>query len=255
MFKRSIAFLFLLLFHFISTAQEKATDSVSKNTESDAMHEMTKREIQKLQKEAQDSLQQYEIANSAKIVDTDTLSRREKRKIRKQREMDSLASLNIDIDPLSPAKAAFYSAILPGLGQIYNKTYWKVPVVYGAIGTGMYFYIENTKYYNQYRDAYKRRLAGYHDDEFYDINGDGIVVGTPDVSDEALQDAQEYYQQNRDLSLLITIGLYALNIIDANVTAHLKQFNVNDKLALKPYYEYNQLDYTPNYGMKLSLNF
>lgn len=254
MFKRSIAVLFLLLFHFISSAQEKVIDSVSKNTEVDATHEMTKRELQKLEKEAQDSLQKYEEVDTLAIA-SDTLSRREKRKLRKQREIDSLASLNIDIDPLSPAKAAFYSAILPGLGQIYNKTYWKVPIVYGAIGTGMYFYINNTNYYNKYRDAYKRRLAGFYDDEFYDINGDGVIPGTPDVSDDALRDAQEYYQQNRDLSLLITIGLYALNIIDANVTAHLKQFNVSDKLALKPYYEYNQIDYTPNYGMRLSLSF
>ncbi|MEJ4088724.1 DUF5683 domain-containing protein [Galbibacter orientalis] len=254
MFKRSIAVLFLLLFHFISSAQEKVIDSVSKNTEVDATHEMTKRELRKLEKEAQDSLQKYEEADTLAIA-SDTLSRREKRKLRKQREIDSLASLNIDIDPLSPAKAAFYSAILPGLGQIYNKTYWKVPIVYGAIGTGMYFYINNTNYYNKYRDAYKRRLAGFYDDEFYDINGDGVIPGTPDVSDDALRDAQEYYQQNRDLSLLITIGLYALNIIDANVTAHLKQFNVSDKLALKPYYEYNQIDYTPNYGMRLSLSF
>ncbi|EIJ39260.1 hypothetical protein JoomaDRAFT_2272 [Galbibacter orientalis DSM 19592] len=254
MFKRSIAVLFLLLFHFISSAQEKVIDSVSKNTEVDATHEMTKRELRKLEKEAQDSLQKYEEVDTLAIA-SDTLSRREKRKLRKQREIDSLASLNIDIDPLSPAKAAFYSAILPGLGQIYNKTYWKVPIVYGAIGTGMYFYINNTNYYNKYRDAYKRRLAGFYDDEFYDINGDGVIPGTPDVSDDALRDAQEYYQQNRDLSLLITIGLYALNIIDANVTAHLKQFNVSDKLALKPYYEYNQIDYTPNYGMRLSLSF
>ena len=254
MFKRSIAVLFLLLFHFISSAQEKVIDSVSKNTEVDATHEMTKRELRKLEKEAQDSLQKYEEADTLAIA-SDTLSRREKRKLRKQREIDSLASLNIDIDPLSPAKAAFYSAILPGLGQIYNKTYWKVPIVYGAIGTGMYFYINNTNYYNKYRDAYKRRLAGFYDDEFYDINGDGVIPGTPDVSDDALRDAQEYYQQNRDLSLLITIGLYALNIIDANVTAHLKQFNVSDKLALKPYYEYNQIDYIPNYGMRLSLSF
>jgi len=50
-----------------------------------------------------------------------------------------------EIDPLRPSKAAFYSAILPGLGQAYNKKYWKIPIVYGAIGTSMYFYIDNTK--------------------------------------------------------------------------------------------------------------
>jgi len=59
---------------------------------------------------------------------------------------DSLKSETID--PLRPAKAAFYSAVLPGLGQIYNKKYWKIPLVYGAIGTSTYFYIDNQKKYN-----------------------------------------------------------------------------------------------------------
>jgi hypothetical protein len=68
-----------------------------------------------------------------------------------------------DIDPLTPAKAAFYSAVLPGLGQAYNKKYWKIPIVY-AIGTSLYFYLNSNKKYNQYRDAYKRRLEGYSDD-------------------------------------------------------------------------------------------
>jgi hypothetical protein len=66
-----------------------------------------------------------------------------------------------EIDPLTPAKAAFYSAILPGLGQAYNKKYWKIPLVYGAIGTSLYFYIDNNKKYHDYRDEYKRRLEGY----------------------------------------------------------------------------------------------
>ena len=56
---------------------------------------------------------------------------------------DSLKSN--DIDPLTPAKAAFFSAVLPGLGQAYNKKYWKIPLVYGALGTSMYFYISNNK--------------------------------------------------------------------------------------------------------------
>ncbi|MCM5663946.1 DUF5683 domain-containing protein [Galbibacter mesophilus] len=254
MFKKSIASIFLLLFHFVSIAQEKATDSVSQKTETDAAHEMTKRELQKLQQEGRDSLAKYEQQDSV-AVNLDSLSRKERRRFLKQQKLDSLANLSIEIDPLSPAKAAFYSAILPGLGQIYNKTYWKVPIVYGAIGTGLYFYIDNTQQYNRYRDAFKRRLAGFYDDEFYDINNSGVVPGSPDVSDQALRDAQEFYQQNRDLSLLITIGLYALNIIDANVTAHLKQFNVSEKLSLQPYYEQNQLDFNPNYGVQLSFNF
>jgi len=153
------------------------------------------------------------------------------------------------IDPLSPSRAAFYSAILPGLGQAYNKKYWKIPLVYAALGTGVYFYIDNTNEYNRYRDAFKRRLAGFTDDEFY---GDGI---TPNISDDGLIRAQRTLRRNRELSLLITIGIYALNIIDANVDAHLLQFNVDENLALKPHFKFNEFDATTNLGLTLDFKF
>ncbi|WP_422861138.1 DUF5683 domain-containing protein [Flagellimonas sp. W118] len=158
------------------------------------------------------------------------------------------------INPLAPSKAAFYSAILPGLGQIYNKRYWKAPIVWGAIGTGIYVYSINNTQYNKARDAFKRRRAGFSDDEFFDLNGDG---SGPDISLEALQDAQEARQRDRDLALLITIALYAFNIIDANVDAHLKQYNVDDNLSIdfKPYLDLNPLTNNPNYGMALVVKF
>lgn len=161
------------------------------------------------------------------------------------------------INPLAPSKAAFYSALLPGLGQIYNKRYWKVPIVYAAIGTGIYAYVYNDDLYDRFRTAFKRRRVGFVDDEFYDINGTGIVPGSPDLSDQALQDGQERYQRDRDLALLITIALYALNIVDANVDAHLKQFNVDDDLAFhfQPYLEYHPISSDPNYGLSLTIKF
>ena len=73
-------------------------------------------------------------------------------------KVDSIQGNFKEYNPLAPAKAAFFSAIFPGLGQIYNGSYWKLPIVYGALGTSVYFYIENDKQYNRYRDAYKRRL-------------------------------------------------------------------------------------------------
>jgi hypothetical protein len=164
----------------------------------------------------------------------------------------------VPINPLAPSKAAFYSAILPGLGQAYNKRYWKIPIVWGAIGTGIYAYIWNDQQYDRYRTAFKRRKAGFSDDEFYDLNpDDDFVPTTPNVSDEALQNAQERYQRDRDLALLITIGLYALNIIDANVDAHLKQFNVNEDLSLKvqPYLDYHPVNSEANYGLALAIRF
>lgn len=152
-------------------------------------------------------------------------------------------------DPLSPARAAFYSAVLPGLGQAYNGKYWKIPVVYTALGIGVYFYIDNDQQYDRYRDAYKSRLAGKTTDEFSNANGDPIV------STNGLIEAQRFYQRNKEISVLVTIGLYALNIIDANVDAHLQQFNVSEDLSLKPAVDFDQYSGKAGYGLSLNYNF
>jgi hypothetical protein len=146
------------------------------------------------------------------------------------------------INPLAPARAAFYSAILPGLGQAYNKKYWKIPIVYAALGTGVYSYMWNNKKYNSYRDAYKQRLAGKEDDFQY-------------LDDARLIQGQKFYQKNRDLSAIITVALYILNIVEANVNAHLLQFNVNDKLTFRPEMQQNDGNAKQNVGVALSYQF
>ncbi|WP_422105207.1 DUF5683 domain-containing protein [Winogradskyella sp.] len=154
-----------------------------------------------------------------------------------------------EIDPLRPSKAAFYSAIFPGAGQAYNKKYWKIPIVWGAIGTGVYFYLRNDRQFDRYRDAYKRRLAGFTDDEFSDENGN------PLISDDGLIRAQQQFRRNKEISLLVTIGLYALNIIDANVDAHLLQFNVDENLSLRPHYQYNERENSSDLGLTVNFKF
>ena len=143
-------------------------------------------------------------------------------------------------DPLSPARAAFYSAILPGLGQAYNKSYWKIPIVYLAIGIPTYLYVVNDKELDRYRTAYKRRLDSLTDDEFYV----GRTDGNPRLSTDALRRAQDTYRRNKEMAMLFAIGFYALNIIEANVDAHLKQFNVNENLSLEPYLYQNRYSNT-----------
>jgi hypothetical protein len=147
------------------------------------------------------------------------------------------------INPLAPSKAAFYSAVLPGLGQVYNKKYWKIPLVYGAIGTSLYFYIDNNRKYHDYRDAYKRRLAGYNDDPYQFLDNTRLIQ------------AQRFYQRNKDLSLMVTVGFYILNIVDANIDAHLIQFNVNDNLSFRPDIHSNDLNYKPNFGLSFNYQF
>ena len=160
-----------------------------------------------------------------------------------------------EIDPLAPSKAAFYSAVLPGLGQAYNKKYWKIPIVYAALGTGIYFYIDNNNQYKRYRSAYKSRLAGFKTDEFYGTDANGNPASTPFVSTDGLIDAQDQLRRNKEVSLLVTIGLYALNIIDANVDAHLLQYNVDDNLSLSPHYKFNDLEGASDVGLTLNFKF
>ena len=148
---------------------------------------------------------------------------------------------------LRPSKATFYSAVLPGLGQAYNKKYWKIPIVYGALATGIYFYDLNNSEYNRYRNAYKRRLAGFTDDEFY---GEGQY---PAISNDGLIRAQNTLKRNKELSILVTVGLYILNIIDANVDAHLLQYNLDENLTLEPKINFNEVQNKSNFGISLSL--
>ena len=162
---------------------------------------------------------------------------------------DTILKKRKPINPLAPSKAAFYSAILPGLGQIYNKKYWKAPIAIAAIGTAVYSYKWNDNRYKIFRTAFKRKKAG-----FTDLGDDRIPA---DIKDDVLQNQQERFQRDRDLMLLVSIAVYVLNIIDANVDAHLKQFNVNTDLSMniEPLLKYNVITARADYGMALKIKF
>lgn len=182
----------------------------------------------------------YSQDNEELKITTEKVSKKRNKKIR-------------PYEPLAPAKAAFYSAILPGLGQAYTKKYWKIPIVYGAIGTGVYFYLNNNKYYNRYRDAYKQRKAGEIDEFYGSIDEKGVKKG--EISLEQLIYLQRRYRREKELSILITIGLYVINIIDANVTAHLQQYNVSENLSFKPKLNINEFTASPSYELSLNYSF
>ncbi|WP_369047570.1 DUF5683 domain-containing protein [Tenacibaculum sp. UWU-22] len=128
-------------------------------------------------------------------------------------------------NPLSPSKAAFFSAVFPGGGQIYNKKYWKAPIVWAAIGTSIYFYVDNSNAYDRYRKAFKLRKQGLQDEFTLD---DGTVL----LSTAGLENAQKVLRKNKDLSLLVGALLYVLQIVEASVNAHLLQFDTNDNLSI-----------------------
>ena len=149
------------------------------------------------------------------------------------------------LDPLSPSKAAFFSAVLPGAGQAFNKKYWKIPIVYAAIGTSIYSYDFNQKKYWNYRNAYKSRKAGYNNDEFQNLI----------LDDNRLLDGADFHKKNRDHSMVFIIGFYILNVLDANIDAHLKQYNVNENLTLIPYHDNGTYINTQSVGLSLNLIF
>lgn len=149
---------------------------------------------------------------------------------------------------LAPAKAAFYSAIFPGMGQIYNKKYWKAPIVWGALAVPTYYYVLNNNDYNRYRTAYKLRRNGQIDE--FTVNGEEVVTL------ETLETAQKQLKENRDLSLLTGVILYVLQIVEASVNAHLLQFNTDDNLTVRPSLIMNPIRIeNPSLGLTLNYNF
>lgn len=121
----------------------------------------------------------------------------------------------------SPKKAATYSAILPGLGQAYNKKWWKIPIVYAAIGTSTGFIVYNHRKYQTFKQAYIDRLN--NPSEINEYSG---------YSTDNLFDIQDTYHNWRDISIIVTGAFYVLNIVDATVDAHFFRYDISDNLSL-----------------------
>lgn len=135
----------------------------------------------------------------------------------------------------SPRKAAIRSAIIPGWGQVYNKKIWKVPIVYAAIGipVGTFFY--NRSWYIKTRDAAKMLGGAPPDTANYMNRVDPqlyVFFSTPN-SLGALLNYRNEFRRNMDYSILITLAFWGLNVVDATVDAHLKDFDVSDDLSLR----------------------
>ena len=147
----------------------------------------------------------------------------------------------------SPKKAAIYSAVLPGLGQAYNRKYWKIPLVYGGFAAFGYFIGFNNKNYLVSKNAY----SDLSDDDpstdsymqleqiiYYNLNNPSEVENLK----RGLLRRQDYYRRNRDLLVILTIGFYGLNIIDASVDAHFFNWDISDDLALQWQPTLNQIN-------------
>lgn len=148
-----------------------------------------------------------------------------------------------------PARASIYSAMLPGLGQAYNGDYWKIPIIYGGFITVGYFISSNNYQYRYYKNQHN--LATTPDSGY-----------TGGASAETLKYYRDTYRRYRDYSILAGVIVYALNVIDANVFAHLQEFDMSDDITatvtpaiIEP------LDYrftkntAPSLGLSLNIRF
>lgn len=121
----------------------------------------------------------------------------------------------------NPSKASMYAAVLPGLGQIYNKKYWKLPLVYGGIGSMAYFL-------TRYQDLYKQYKG-----ELYYILETGAAESLEKHSEAQLRPQIDNVRRQRDFMIILLAGMYVLQIVDAHVDAHLKEFDVNPNLQVR----------------------
>lgn len=155
------------------------------------------------------------------------------------------APAKVIVKKLNPTKAGLYSAVLPGLGQFYNKKYWKIPVVWGAVGLGAGIAIWNQNRYLEYREYYIAKLNGTPN-EFVDSN--------PRLDKIALANAQDRSKRQRDYAIAITGLIYILNIVDAVVDAHLYEGRKDPDLTFTPAIIYDEFGNNPP-KTGLSLNF
>jgi hypothetical protein len=140
-------------------------------------------------------------------------------------------------------KAGLYSALIPGMGQIYNRQYWKASIIYVGLGVATYFIIKNNNDYNRYRKAYVSRLSNNPNstDEFKGI-----------LSTEAIKQYQDDSKKYLDMTVLFTVIGYAGQVMEAIAAAHLHNFDVSKDVSLhiSPIVTPNQ-----TIGMSLVMNF
>ena len=165
-------------------------------------------------------------------------------------EADTVAVESI-VKVRSPHKATMYSVMFPGLGQAYNKKYWKIPILYAGIGATIYAINWNTKNYKKYKSAFKD-LSLYTDwkhrseestleeptSKSFENLYKTVDFETSSLAEDnhyktVFQNGKDSYKHDRDLSYIILVGVYVLNIIDAAVDAHFTNFNVNDDLTIR----------------------
>lgn len=152
-------------------------------------------------------------------------------------------------------RATTLSTIFPGAGQVYNKSYWRVPIVVGGLATTIYTIDWNNRGYQRFKTAYALTIDYEKNPQKYPNGPSDEFRGA--YSATFLKNLKDSYRRNRDLCIILTAGVYLLNILDAHVDSHLQDFDISDDLSmnLEPYFGYTSIDTQPVYGVNMSLNF
>ena len=150
---------------------------------------------------------------------------------------DSLKQIKTDTaKKVNPARrAAFLSAVLPGAGQAYNKKYWKMPIVYGALAIPVYTFVDNLRWFNRTRFAYNTlySMMNLKDTSGYESVYPQLKPFVDARDQEGLRNYRREFRKNVDYSVLAFIALWGLQVMDAAVDGHLKDFNVSDDLSIQ----------------------
>jgi hypothetical protein len=162
----------------------------------------------------------------------------------------------------SPRKATIYSAILPGLGQAYNKKYWKIPLIYIGFGTIGYFVHWNNDKYQLFKTGYQHLTDGDPETQDYlkieAVRRNNYNLDDPNQLNNlrtGLVRQQDYFRRNRDLLFISILGFYGLNIIDASVDAHLFDFDISDDLTMNWSPLMVNMDNSIVYSINIRFNF
>ena len=166
------------------------------------------------------------------------------------------AAVNYSTNEVSQVKkATTLSTICPGAGQIYNKSYWRVPIIVGGLASTIYTIDWNNRGYQRFKTAYNLRVD-------YDNNPDKYPNGSADefrgnYTATFLKNLKDSYRRNRDLCILLTAGIYLLNILDAHVDAHLQDYDISDDLTMnmEPYFDVTPVGSKPTMGLSLNFKF
>ena len=160
----------------------------------------------------------------------------------------------------SPKKAAIRSAIIPGWGQFYNKKYWKIPIIYGALGISGSVFVFNLQNYRDLRFAYKAKYEAQpkSNSAGQTVPGDStnyfkIKPELMPLDMNALRTYRDEYRRNIDYSALFFILLWGLNVVDATVDAHLKSFDVSPDLSFHMKFGHSQMAGTTGFSFVIAL--